>query len=480
MVAPLSFGAIVDEVFVERGGSPLHFFVEHFALAWPGGLEGLRLPSLLFFLLALPAAALVARELVGPTAAFFTTLALALAPLAVKLATFGRMYTLFLALLLWVAWAALRTAQSRRIALWALVGLLAGSLVYVHPVAPLYAGLALLAALVHSELGVARLVAGASAAAAAFVLAGLPYYVHSVTVLRERYDVERGSGRLATTAGRSIPEESLFVLTPDGLAVAVAFAALALAGLASLLFRRRRSAVALGVWVAVPVLFFSLVPVGGTRFFDRYLLAALPAFLLLVVTGCLAVARLVPRGALLAGLLLAGVLGSQAWDAAQRLAGLRALGLPRLVDAVARHEGDAVVFSSAGTPIAGRPPGLLTRYVALELPEVETVQERAEGELAAFLAGPREPRIGIWVFRGERERVEIARARLRGVDGVVAERISPLLLLVRSAEARDPRALVELAYRVRKAWSLDDRSDRGVKALLAIDRKALEAQSRRK
>ena len=54
---------------VDRGGGPFHFWLIHLTLDWPAGLTGLRLPSILFMLAALPAIALVADELVGRAAA---------------------------------------------------------------------------------------------------------------------------------------------------------------------------------------------------------------------------------------------------------------------------------------------------------------------------------------------------------------------------------------------------------------------------
>ena len=49
--------------------APLHFLVEWVTLAWPDGLVGLRVPSIVFFVLALPAAGLVAGLLVDARAA---------------------------------------------------------------------------------------------------------------------------------------------------------------------------------------------------------------------------------------------------------------------------------------------------------------------------------------------------------------------------------------------------------------------------
>ncbi len=142
-----SLGAIVRDVFVDRGGAPAQFLVEHVTLSWPGGVEGLRLPSLFFFLLSLPVAAAVGRRLLGETAGLLLPPLLALAPLAVELATFGRMYALFLLCVLGATWLGIRAAASGSPRAWAVAGAAAGLLVYVHPIAPLYAPLALLTGL---------------------------------------------------------------------------------------------------------------------------------------------------------------------------------------------------------------------------------------------------------------------------------------------------------------------------------------------
>src|SRR3954451_21918207 len=54
-IAPRPLGQVWSIVWGDRGGGPLHFFLEHATLQWPGGLVGLRVPSLVFLLLALPA-----------------------------------------------------------------------------------------------------------------------------------------------------------------------------------------------------------------------------------------------------------------------------------------------------------------------------------------------------------------------------------------------------------------------------------------
>ena len=62
--------------------------------------RGLRLPSVGVLPLSLVLAALLARELAGEEAALLTPVLLAVAPLGVSLATFARMYSLFVAAVL--------------------------------------------------------------------------------------------------------------------------------------------------------------------------------------------------------------------------------------------------------------------------------------------------------------------------------------------------------------------------------------------
>ena len=87
-VAHDSLGTIFDVV-RSRGGGPFHFWLEHVTMHWPGGLAGLRLPSILFALAALPAAALIADELAGRAEAAVTVLLLASAPLFISYSSFA-------------------------------------------------------------------------------------------------------------------------------------------------------------------------------------------------------------------------------------------------------------------------------------------------------------------------------------------------------------------------------------------------------
>src|SRR5262249_20470367 len=86
-LAQYSFPHIFHIVSDQRGGGPLHFWLEHFLLQWWPGLPALRVPSLVFACLALPGAALVVRRLAGSEAAAGAVLLTAVAPIPVMYAT---------------------------------------------------------------------------------------------------------------------------------------------------------------------------------------------------------------------------------------------------------------------------------------------------------------------------------------------------------------------------------------------------------
>jgi hypothetical protein len=453
-VAPQSVGEIVDQIFVRKGGSPVHFFLEHFFLEWPGGLEGLRIPSLVAFALALPAAGLLARELAGPRESILLPIVLASAPLAVELATFGRMYGLLLAAFLWATWAALRAARRGTWALaWAAVAL--GALVYLHPLAPLYAVPALVGAAFLARVGPMTLVW----TGVGFVGATLPYWAHSLWRLRERYYVGYGgSERLEATSGRSVPEESLLALSAGPGTGALLFAVVAVVGAVALWRRgRRRETAVLVAWVLVPLVFFTVVPAGdvaagGTRFYPRYLLPVLPSFLLLVTAGCLAAPRLVAAG------LAALVLGLHAGDDWDRLVRLRALQLSDAVAMVRSLGSGGVLLPAQGRGTTGRPAYLLDELVELEVPSVR----RAGPGRAVILIG------GSPAFLDQAER--------RLPTGSRAERISLRLLVV--TRVSNPR-IGDLA---RSAYSRQPevaRSDPAARDLQPRDRALLPHSGRR-
>jgi hypothetical protein len=360
---------------------------------------------------------------------------------------------------------------------WIVAGAVIGALVYVHPIAPLYCALAAGTGLIVVDRHPRALLREAWPGAAAAVLVAAPY-AYALAVLRSRYDVGLESSRLRTTAGRSVPEEALHALTPGGTLAAVAVLALALVGLASLARRRPRVAVALALWLVVPILFFTLVP-ASTRFFGRYLAPAEPAFYILVAAGCLAITG---RRLVVATALVAGVVALSVSERIDRLRKLDDLGLRGLVSAV---DGNTVLFSSTGTPVSDRPPELLDDYVDLEKPDALRVEElpgidlryepnleqRGRANLAAFVARGKGGR-GLWIFRGPERRVARAMRRLAGDRQLAAERLSATLLVVRSRTPAAPPALIEQGIHARTAWTLSSPADRWTTLLLAIDRSA--------
>ena len=384
---------IVQNVFVERGGAPLHFLVERATLVWPDGLLGLRVPSIVFFLIALPAAGLVARLLVDARAAVLLPLALACAPLAVELSTFGRMYSLLLAATLWSTALALWAARRGGLLAWTLCGVGAGLLVYVHPVALLYSALVVLTGLLCATAPPGRLLRTAWAAPVALAAVQVPYYLFAVGKLSDRYRLELDAPRVQGIGeeGRSVAEEALVALGPGGLAGSFFALGLAFAGLAWLGAVRPRTALVLALWLVVPAAFFTFVPTETNWFLPRLLLPVLPFFLLLAVSGCLALTTFGRVGAAGAALAFAGLLAWQLADDARRLDGLADLRLPTLAVEAERH-GPVLVFGSVGEgEEAGRPGKLLDEYVFLERPTASRAPESDPETLAAFVADGSEP-----------------------------------------------------------------------------------------
>lgn len=485
-LAPGSVASIVDNVWSARGGGPAHFLVEHVTLAWPGGLWGLRLPSLIFFLLALPAAGLVARELFGRREELIVVAALALAPTAIKYATDGQPPTLLLAVFLWSLWASLRAARLGGRGRWALAGLALGFLVFVQPVAPLYAGLALATGVLHAHGGARRVAREAWPAVLLLALAITPFVVHSVDVLRARYDLEGDIGAPRTRVGDTVIHAAFESLAPG----IVGFALLALAGvgLVTLLAERPRTGLALAAIVAAPIAFFDSVPevVRSVFFFDRYMLPALPVFLLLAAVGCDRVARVGGRGLLPLAAVAGVLLVAELIPDVASLRRMHELELPRVTSAVSA-EPATVLFGSTGTTAQAGARGALTRWQPPELvdtyvdlsrgSELEVVDESTCAGVKGFLAErAARPRRGVWLFyESAPPLAEAAAGRLAAVPGVTADVIGGHYVLVRSVLASDPRDLVRLGLHVRRAWRRHAPEDGSGVRMLAADREGLDS-----
>jgi hypothetical protein len=314
----------------------------------------------------------------------------------------------------------------------------------------------------------------------AFGLVLVPYYLHSVHVLKSRYGVGAGQ-RGRTYSGNSVLHDALTAVAPSTTHVVNAFTVAALAGAVALVARGRWRAVLVPVLLsAAPVVFFTFVPSHGRSalFFTRYMLPALPAFLALAGAGCSAAAGLLPRWRWLALALLVALLGGlELRDDLTHADQLRGLHLGGVVHAV--READATVFGGTGTIgrsgysgslSYGRPPTLLDQYLALRIDGLHRVDDSSCVPAVRFLRAAGPARRGAWVFYAARpdELRAGARAlpRARLLDGGY--------LVVRS-EPLAPRALLEEGLRLRRAWKRAVPRDFKVDYLIRADETALRA-----
>ena len=484
--APRPLTALGHDIFVERGGAPLQFFVAHFTLQWPGGIEGLRAPSLLFVVLAVVLSGVWGARLVGSGESVALAFLLASAPLVIELATFGRMYGMFLFAVLAASLLSLVAGARERLRDWVLAGAAAGALVYVHPIAPMYMPFAIGTGIACSRAPLRSFVPGIRAALLAAAVVAAPY-VWALAVLTRRYDVGAG-GTLGSNGDRPVAYESLLGLTPGHGTVAVVTLLLAVAGIVSVGRDNPRMAFLLGTWVVVPIVFFSVVS-ANTRFFVRYVVPTLPPALLLVAAGAFAIGRWVGRPALIGAVLTLSLVGIGVLEDGREVEKTRALEIGRLLPMASIPQ--ALLFSSTGSPISDRPPEHLDTYVALRRPEIDRLDElpsldprfdpylgrHGRAAVVGYLGSARGASRGVWIFRGSERRVAHAERALAEIPGVESVRISKTLLVVRSSAPLRPRRLVGQSVEVRRAWSIRSPSDRLTEALIDIDRTALAGTS---
>jgi len=482
-IASGPFGSIFSTVVNQRGGGPLHFWLIHVTLQWPSGLTGLRTPSLVFFLLALPAVALVARELAGPAEAAATVLLTACAPLAVTYATFARPHTLLFAWISWGTYAALRAARTDDRAWWIAGGAILGTAVFTHPTAPIYELAAFLAALAFAPQP-----RRAWPGAAALFVTTVPYVAFTAHRLTDRYGVGTSSGHGRTFDGKPVWDNALRALAPNPHHHLVTWlGALALAGVVALIAARRyRTLAAIALVVVLPVLFFTYVPAHGLSafFFDRYVLPPLPLFLLLAAIGAAGIAQLAQRAwpLVLAGLVAVAIV-LQIATVQRHAHNLAKLKLDHVTAVVHAQSDDAVLFGSAGTLDAsgslgvlnfGRGPNLLDRYLSLRIPSLPLVNDDTCVPVAAFLAGA-EARHGLFLFYADAPAQQAAAAsafaKLSGVRVTVP---APRYFLLRTRALR-PRALVVLALQIRRTWIAAEPANPRAGDLIDADRQALAA-----
>ena len=457
-IARESFGSIFD-IARGRGGGPFHFWLEHLTMSWPGGLAGLRAPSIVFMLAALVAVGLIAEELAGRVEAAATVLLLASAPLAISYSSFGRPHSMLLAWITWGTLLGLRAARRTDTRLWIAAGAVLGSSIFVHPTAPLYALTAFGTAVVY-----ARRPLRAWPGAIALAITLIPYYAATAHALSNRYGVG-GGARGRTFTGNPVWKDAVFFVAPGGGFVNW-FTAAAVLGLVVLLVQRRfRVAAVLVLTIAAPVVFFSVVPTNGLSalFFDRYMLPALPSFLILVAIACTTLARLAWHLRLVAvAVLVAALMSVGLRIVLARQAQLARLGLGQVTASVRGESRDAVLFGSTGFTLPGgylgyftfgRPPNLADRYLSLRIPSLPFVNDDACAPVVDFLAKGGPPRYGLWVFwvvqRDDQRKAEAAFTRMHGIGLTEPYRH---FLIVRSSEALSPRELVKLGLELRRVW----------------------------
>jgi hypothetical protein len=380
----------------------------------------------------------------------------------------------------WLMWStvlALKAAVDGNRRLWAAAGAVLGLSVFVHPTAPLYALTAFAGALVFAPRAPRAVAREAWPGVVTLLLTFVPYYVRTLHVLGDRYGVGSGQARGRTFSGRPVWEDALHFVAP-GQHDLNYFTVLALFGVVALLVRRAHRTLAFcALTVAAPILFFSFVPAGGDSalFFDRYMIPVTPAFMTVVLAGCLAIARWAgPWRLVVLVLLVAGLLAVEIrYDVHHRNA-VHRIGVDAVTHAVAREPAGSVLFGSTGTSGAlfssfdyGHPANILDHLVALRVSTVTLVDDdscrRAEGFLQQ-----RSRRFGVWVFYAASRAEATAGARALGVEPVAGH-----YFVVRSRRPLRPRALIQEGLALRERWKRAVPFNQRVDELLTSDRQLL-------
>jgi hypothetical protein len=481
-MAQFSFPHILHIVSTQRGGGPLHFWLEHFLLQWWPGLPALRVPSLVFACLALPGVALVVRRLAGRDAAAGAVLLTAVAPIPVLYATFGRPHTMLFAWLMWSTLVVLKAADGGGTRWWVAGGFLLGLSVFVHPTAPLYALAAYAAAVVYCPKPPRAVVREAWPGAVALLIAFVPYYVKTLHVLSDRYGLGSGSGG-RTFSGRPVWEDALLFVAPGPHDVNY-FTVLAAVGIVALAVARRGRVLAFcAITVAAPVLFFSFVPASGDSaiFFDRYMIPVTPAFMTVVMSGSLALAARAGKLRMpVLVLIVAGLVAIELrYDVHHRDAAHK-IHVDQVVQAVAKVPAGTVLFGSTGTSGQlfssfdyGHPANILDHLVALRVRKLLYVDDDSCERALAFVRGD-VPRRGIWLFyaAGGPE-VAQGEGAFDGASQVTVQQVKRHYFVVRSKAALQPRSLIALGQSLRRRWQRAVPANQRVEELLIADRQLL-------
>jgi hypothetical protein len=433
--------------------------------------------------------ALVANELIGDEGTVGVVLLTAVAPILLLYATFGRPHTMLFAWLQWGTVLALRAARGGSRRWWIGAGAVLGLSVFVHPTAPLYALTAFAAAAVYAPQPRRVVVRQAWPGVLALLIGFVPYYVRTLHVLGDRYAVGTPKAGRRTFSGRPVWEDALHFMAPGSHDINY-FSALAAVGVIALAVQRRGRVLAFcAITVGTPVLFFSFVPANGNSalFFDRYVIPATPAFLTLVLAGCLAIASrvsAVPRAGalrvLVLAIMIAGLLGVDLRQAEHRHHRQQGNGLETVTRVAQNEPGGTVLFGSTGTGGAlstfdfGHPATLLDRYVSLRARSLVVVDDDSCDRAVGFVLGPATPRLGLWLFYAAAPAEQTAARRAFGtLARVDVRQVAGAYFFASSRRPLAPRALIELGQTLRRTWRDALPGNPRVNELLQADRQLL-------
>jgi hypothetical protein len=319
--------------------------------------------------------------------------------------------------------------------------------------------------------------------ALALLVAFVPYYLRTLHVLGDRYGVGTAKAGGRTFTGRPVWDDAIHFLAP-GRAVLNFFTALAIVGIVALIVRKDSRVVAFCVLtIAAPILFFSLVPANGDSalFFDRYMIPATPAFLVLVVAGARAIGSWAGGARLLViAILVAGLVGIELRYVDHRRDQQQGIGLDAVSHAVAASAHGSVLFGSTGTSGAffssfdyGHPANLLDHYLSLRLDSLRLVDDDSCARALPYVTGSQVPRPAVWVFyAASPEEAAAARTALR-LPAVTVQEVRSHYFIVRSRKRLAPRAAIRLGQALRIAWRRAAPLNKRVNELLQADRQLL-------
>lgn len=300
----------LSPLFVRPGhNGPLYYLILHFWIRLVGDSEfSVRFFSVVFGVLAVPLVFRLGGRWVGQKGSLMAALLCATSPYLIWYSQEGKMYALLLFLSMLATETYLSALERDRAYLWLLYLLVMAASMYVHLLSVLIVPFHLLLFLV-MWTRYRRALRSWLATFAVVALAWLPLARWEIVLLMRPFTTGHQFYQL-----HEILTLLLFVfsvnLAPYRSVVPIAlFVFLLLAGL--FLYRRRTAmgtsssmkgllrsheeSISLSLYLFVPIISLYLISLGMPIFTDRYLIAVVPAYLLLLTCGLLAVKKRSPR-----------------------------------------------------------------------------------------------------------------------------------------------------------------------------------------